>query len=163
MVSLAAPCIGLPGKVPQWGCVSVFVALSTAKAGSFGGRKEGNWSAAAKKRPKVVESGKSGNEWRHWRQNSLISLRRFPRRSPHRAPGRRARPPAPHAPLPHAPAHCGRWYRRFACAVHAPGQADPPNVCGATSCQHRKGRGMGGERSVGAAALVFVGPLSRCP
>ena len=156
MVSLAAPCIGLPGKVPQWGCVSVFVALSTVKAGSFGGRKEGKWPPRRK----------NGHKWwnlRHLRQNSLISLRRFPRRSPHRAPGRRARPPAPHAPLPHAPAHCGRWYRRFACAVHAPGQADPPNVCGATSCQHRKGRGMGGERSVGAAALVFVGPLSRCP
>ena len=157
MVSLAAPCIGLIGKVPQWGCVSVFVALGVVKAGSLGGRKEGNRPPQAKKRQKMVESGKSLGT------KLLMLLIAFPAVPPHRAPGRRARPPAPHAPLPHAPAHCGRWYRRFACTVHAPGQADPPNVCGATSCQHRKGRGMGGERSVGAAALVFVGPLSRCP
>ena len=158
-------CNGIIGRPMYW---AVRKGAAVGMRVRFCGPKRGqSWLFGRAERRKLARAAAQIVDnfwkWRHWRQNSLISLRRFSRRSPHRAPGRRARPPAPHAPLPHAPAHCGRWYRRFACTFHAPGQADPPNVCGATSCQHRKGRGMGGERSVGAAALVFVGPLSRCP
>ena len=92
MVSLAAPCIGLSGKVPQWGCVSVFVALGAVKAGSLGGRKEGNWPPRAKKRQKMVESETSETKRTHrthrlfppFPRTALQGVARDPQRPTHR-------------------------------------------------------------------------------
>ena len=69
--------------------MSVFVALSAVKAGSLGGQKEGNRLAAAKKRPKMVESEKSENERTH------RTHRLFP---PFPAPRSRASRATPSAP-----------------------------------------------------------------
>ena len=159
------PCNGIIGRFMYWGARKG--ATVGMRVRFCGPRRSQSWLFGRAERRKSAGRGektaKNGGIPEIPEKSGTSGTSPFPAVPPHRAPGRRARPPAPHAPLTHAPAHCGRWYRRFACAVHAPGQADPPNVCGATSCQHRKGRGMGGERSVGAAALVFVGPLSRCP
>ena len=80
MVSLAASCIGVPGKVPQWGCVSVFVALqvrSKLARSWLGGQREGEIGRPqrTKNRQKmVVESifsgGGGGGIWEIWEQSA---------------------------------------------------------------------------------------------